>query len=759
MTTRKLSKAIGLVSLMIASSAMSVGLGEIQLNSALSEPLDAKISLLSVDGLEASELLVSLASREDFNRAGVTREFFLTQLRFEVDLSEAGDPVISVYSEEPIVEPYLDFLVQLQWPSGRLLREYTLLLDLPIYTGEKKATKQISRASSGDKVAVPKPASESKPQATTSQSRQPRQRLTGDEYRVASGDTLWGLAKRVRPEDASIKQTMDVLYENNQHAFINGNINLLKQGSVLRLPSTAEIHDADGSVVTSRIASDAPKPAEAPQLSAVEQQKTEQPSTQNSARLELASATDDAVSLEQSEVSAEGTPGGGGSTSGVAQLSNELAIAQDEVNKVQRENAELRERLALLEEQVSTMATLVDVQNEGLVAAQKEVQQATQGDQASASQASTEKPSVGQTPIQTSAEKPLPWYLWLGGALAAALLALLVILGLRSKGDKKEPEEELTLEGYQDLEEHKKPQKAESVVALDDLDDLELNPEDQLFEKSTDNKGFFDEDETTTGSDEELSESLVDVVSEAEIYLSLGNTDQAIEILEEAREADPADTACRLKLMEVLFKQDRKDELKPLFLEIKDAGDTDATAMAAVIMGPVEEPVNHLDADVDNEALLEGDLQAEAEEDINVESEESAPDGLDLDLGGLGEAEVKETEIEESLEGSSSVEADTTDESEGTADESLVAGAGLAVETDATGDVTDSSEELDLGDLSDLEGMSELADFNEVDTKLDLAKTYLEMGDPEGARGILEEVVAEADEEGKNRAQKMLDDL
>src|SRR5690606_18246067 len=97
------------------------------------------IRLLQVRDLNEKEIVVGLASQEEFQRLGIERPHFLTDLSFSVDLQSASGPVIKVTTLKPIREPFLDFIVQAQWPSGKLLREYTLLIDLPVFSGDQPA--------------------------------------------------------------------------------------------------------------------------------------------------------------------------------------------------------------------------------------------------------------------------------------------------------------------------------------------------------------------------------------------------------------------------------------------------------------------------------------------------------------------------------------------------------------------------------------------------------------------------------------------
>ncbi len=124
-------------------SAYAVGLGEVRVNSSLNEPLKASIQIIKADNLQDNQLLVSLASPEAFERAGVSRDFFLSRLQFSVGRDSSNQRVINVVTDQPVVEPYLDFLVQLQWPEGRVMRSYTLLLDLPIYRDDQSSAVQV----------------------------------------------------------------------------------------------------------------------------------------------------------------------------------------------------------------------------------------------------------------------------------------------------------------------------------------------------------------------------------------------------------------------------------------------------------------------------------------------------------------------------------------------------------------------------------------------------------------------------------------
>ena len=198
MQLRKLALVIGLAGMFFVNFAHALGLGEITLKSSLNEPLNAEIKLLQTGGLSENEILVSLASSEAFERIGIERLYFLSDIRFKVD---ARRRVIKLTTRKPVTEPYLNFLIEVQWPSGRLLREYTLLMDIPGLAEKRKPAP----------VAAPRVTS-TKTKTRSTQPVKTRSRTPVDSYTVRSGDTLWEIASRVRPSNqVTVYQTMMAL--------------------------------------------------------------------------------------------------------------------------------------------------------------------------------------------------------------------------------------------------------------------------------------------------------------------------------------------------------------------------------------------------------------------------------------------------------------------------------------------------------------------------------------------------------------------
>ena len=261
---------------LVSGEVLAVGLGDIKLDSALNEPLRAEIELLSATPDELSNLSVTLASADTFERYGIDRPVYLQQIVFQIVKSGTAEGnYVRVTSPSPITEPFLTFLVEAEWSRGRLLREYTVLLDPPTYAPpavqQAPAVQAPSRSTSADSGRIerqpqpraaepaqpavsrpsarPEPAPEpvpapayEEPRPMPAQDDAPYDTGAGGDYYVEKGETLWGLASRVRPDSRlTMNQTMLAIFEANPAAF-GGNINMLRAGASLRIPSADEIY-------------------------------------------------------------------------------------------------------------------------------------------------------------------------------------------------------------------------------------------------------------------------------------------------------------------------------------------------------------------------------------------------------------------------------------------------------------------------------------------------------------------------------------
>ncbi|WIO73067.1 FimV/HubP family polar landmark protein [Porticoccaceae bacterium LTM1] len=646
MALRKKAQIGAALSLLFSQAALSVGLGDITLNSALNEPLDAEIELLNVGDLSDVEMLVALASNEDFARTGVAREFFLTDLKFTVDLTDSR-PMIRVKSQKPVREPYLDFLVELQWPSGRLLREYTLLVDLPVFAEEQSKPKVVNA-----------PAASSTVSSTRTPVAQPSKPvIAGDgEYTVESGDTLWRIASRAKTDNVSVQQSMLAIHKLNPQAFINGDIDRLKRGAVLRLPQGHQMGEVSAREAILEVASlsGSEQSSDGALIDAVEE-VTSQSSVEAepAGRLKLSAAQPEVTgNSSATALDLEGVEGGSNAAE-EERLENELAIAEEELALRDRELAEERDRVAKLEERIATMQRMIEVKDSTMsdvqqMAAQSAepssdvepaAEEVTSESVAKVTSAPTEK-QVG-----TSFFEEFKYYLIAGGALLVTLLLFLV--GRRKKPayednsiDFDQPVEPVIIEPELPEEDYE-----EEVVALDDID---LSEDDDLFV-----------DPDKQGEQEDF--------------------EQAEQPLTAEFESEAAESA--------------------------------------------------------DEMLLNEDQQwLTTESEVQDETEEEHESKLDFDLNlDLNEIDVSDLEDEKDPAAESDLSAEELDE----VSFDLDSGAGSV-----------SDDDFDLLDEGD-----------EISTKLDLAQAYLDMGDADGAREILEEVIEDGSQEQQERAKGMLESL
>jgi len=857
MKLRNLTLVAGLLGAFFTNAVFALGMGEIKLNSSLNEPLNAEIQLLNIGDLSELEMLVGLGSREDFKAAGVERLFLLTDLRFKVDMSAPGNPVLRVTSRKPIREPYLDFLLELQWPSGRLLREYTLLLDLPVYATERASAKKIKAASASPQpkpqqapaAASPRPSSQVAPSNTN-----------GGEYRVAPGDTAWGIAKKIKPDNASIMQSLAAVKQSNPHAFINGNINLLKQGAVLRLPSSADISQLSPQQVNEQVdfspeSAIAEKKPSQPQLDATSSTSTPSPApVDGGGRLKLAVQDDDVEGASSANASGGGESdvSGGSSTRGTEKLENEFAIFQEELDKTQRENAELKARLSNMEEQIATMSRLVEINDDSLRAAQQvasQEQQVTEEKADSVEEAATQQADLetdtekaqsaedqtAETPVASDSDKDssqkgqdatadkdggFNLQYWIDLLLYPLIGLLVVLLGIvlffKNRKQDEEPEEELSLQTLVDKE----------TADEDDLEEVLDEEDKQVLEETV---SELDEQELKNLEELELTEGEdVDPVGEADIYLSLGNYKQAENVLLDAINEEPDDAALRLKLLEVYVSSNELDKFDAQYAQFSGLSDADAIVRADLLRAElVSDPVNDLlEEEADSEesldtteteasnldeelsfddVVLDSSSETESTEDSTSDSTstgESSTSDFDLDLdlenidldvdSGLSEeasdlgdssdtdsmdlgstdldstdldsidldtlasdidAGMESIDLEESVDGSTALDSSLDDLSDTISEtipepvaETTSEASSQIAEENAADDFEDFDDDLDV-----------LAGEDECSTKLELAQAYLDMGDPESAKEILDEVVSLGDDAQQDQARKLLE--
>jgi pilus assembly protein FimV len=354
---RKLVLAIAAASALTSGMAQALGLGGLTVKSTLNQPLLAEIELTQVQDLNAAQVVPSLATSAEFAQAGVGRMAILDDLTFTPVVNPGGKSVLRITSTKPIRDPYVKFLVQVLWPNGRVLREYSLLLDPP------KFSPQAAAAAAQLPSTAPSAAPAQAPAAQTPAPAQPPAAPASPkytEYTTANNDTLWEIAERVR-NGGTVQQTMLAIQALNPDAFIAGNINRLKKGQVLRLPSPQEVSATPQPRAVAEVAEQnrawregRRMPTGARQVDATRRDRTDATPAQIDAK--------DNLSL----VAANTKPGAKGAAGDAAELNNKLAVTQESLDSTRRDNAELKSRMSDLQSQVDKLNRLIQLKNDQL---------------------------------------------------------------------------------------------------------------------------------------------------------------------------------------------------------------------------------------------------------------------------------------------------------------------------------------------------------------------------------------------------------
>ncbi|MGB0692056.1 MAG: FimV/HubP family polar landmark protein [Pseudomonadales bacterium] len=773
---RKLQLLTAALFALYCSSALSVSMGDLELQSALNQRFEAEIELKNVGRLGVEEILPNLASLDDFNRAGVERSYQLTDLRFKVNIREDGTFVILVTSTKPIIEPFLNFIVEVIWPTGRILREYTVLLDPPVFGTEGIEKIELSQtdaepSANAGRSRPSQPARESVRTAPVANPGRTEGVMTADdEYGVTGpGDTLWTIATKVRPNDSvSVQQTMLALQRANPDAFINNNINLLKAGFVLRVPDADEIGAGTTSeaIAEIRVQNEEFADYKAGEVTQLDARRT--------AQSDSTVADDDGEGeLKLLAADLSGSRAGYGDDRN-EELENELAVAREDLDRARRANTEINARLDDLGGQIETLNEIVKLKDDQLAALRAELQRSQS--ESSAQPATTQ---VATTPRQQSPsllQNPIV----LGGVgvlLIAIIVAAMILLRRR-----RQQSDDIGEEDFQPMliEDNDTIAPGESVNVVDEA-------------------SAADEEE------EEVTQQTSDVIGEAEIYIAYGRFPQAISFLQNAIESEPARADIQLKLLEVYVQTEdatafnlQFDQLKllndeaataealQLQSQIPGAAESSAAAMDATIVSSepiaaIEEPT---DDDDDDLSFDLDDLDAETEDDALDLSEELDDGGDELSLDEameLGEADldldldaaldepagqndngsVDDLDLDLDLDLDEELDLDL-DADAGELDETLQLDTDAADELDLEADL-DLEDELDLEADLDLEGDLDLeADLDLSDEldgeELDLASTpAADESDPSGEENLDATVSLAADEEGLDLGDDDLD--
>jgi pilus assembly protein FimV len=851
---RKSALAMAMLGALTTGNVVALGLGEIELKSSLNQPLNAEVELLSATDAELQELNVAIGSSKAFANAGIERPLFLTKLKFDVGASSDGRPVVRITSREAVQEPFLDFLLEISWSKGRLLREYTVLVDPPV-------------TMSAPAPALQPPVARSLQPAAAGGAPQPVRRVThtaqmppvsvgpGEYGPTKRNDTLWKVASQVRPDaGVSMEQTMLSLLRANPEAFDGNNINNLKAGYILRVPSREDMlsmsraearAEASAQYAAWREARGLAQPVPA-QAQSVSSQVTE-------SRLEL-------VSPESAEAGA--ASGKAQDDVQLKQLQSELLMANEALEEQRRQGEEMSGRLSVLEEQILNMQRLIQLKDEELARLQAQtgadsseqpgaeldsgealaevdaladapvteatevakedeplaVDALTAADQLAADAAPAETvtemdtelvldETIADTPLadaemeegpaegliedtveeQVVAEEPQvapavaepavpetaasPGFmdqllgnpLWLGAG--AGVLGLLAFFGLRRKRGVESEFQESILQAAQ---ESSASAPDSELVAAEPVSTQPVTSESSLLSE------FAVSDMGAIRNDGEA-----DPLAEADVYLAYGRYQQAEDLIKDALENDAEREDLNLKLLEIYLAGRNKtafdEHAEGVLARLENSEDPLWEKVSE--MGRELSPENPMyktgaasslatDADAETDSLSDAvDLGMDSEvaesqafetTDETVEEIKKSDEGLDFDLDLSFDAEA----------GAAAEQSETQQETEQSGVETSEPELKVAmdsVEPDAVAEDNALDFDLEGFELDDeavaeaeMEGDGELADMDEVSTKLDLARAYIDMGDPDGAKNILDEVMDEGNDDQKDEARGIM---
>lgn len=791
---RLLARMLAVLALWLPFASHGLGLGEITLRSALNQPLEAEIELLALRPDEADSVTVKLASNATFEQSGVERTPLHSELRFKLQQKATGDYYIRAYTQPPVTEPFINFLVEINWSAGRLVREYTVLLDPPTLMAAPAPRIQAPQAQSTAPAGSAPPPIPSAAVSTSGYFSGGQNITAGssDNY-TQPRDTLWALAQRLRPDSSvSVQQMMLALLKANPDAFFEHNINSLKAGYRLRVPDLADINALSAE-------------------QALRDVKQQNAAWANRHRTGTGAVTDAQARLK---LVAAATEKAADTASDTDETQKELSLANEVIEAKRQENEDLQSRLSELEGQVESMQKLLTLKDESLANLQNKLEEIQPGS-AAAEAATSTAPEEALQPEPDSAaldEQPtdagFDIYKTLHGlqdeiqnnltlqALAGGgILLLLSLLWLL----------------------YRRRRVNAATITEDDIYNLH-NPVAETISA----KAVADDtptDSTETGAPPEAKAGGKSPLAEVDVYLAYEQYPQAESLLRQLIAKEPGNHQLKLRLLELFYLSKNKAAFgaaaenlhtalagapgplwnKALYMGQQFHPDHPLFAQAAPALAPdipeaaestAPEPAGtatKTDFELEipdvapasqpatTDAPLDFDLfpsppaapTSDTADEHRLEPEEAS---MDFDLELTPAVEPPAPMIEETAPSTSGPEAapleftledplpekPTAPEpaapaTEPAADNSL--DFGLELETDS-----EPTSEIDTGfDTDTSDDSYDSAD--EVATKLDLARAYLDMGDEEGATSIIAEVLEEGNAAQKQEARDLMSNL
>ncbi len=598
----------------VAPVVDAASLGRLTVHSALGQPLRAEVEVTAVTPQEASSLAVRLASMSAFRQANLEFNPALSSLRFSLDKRNESQYVVRVSSATPVNEPYLDLLIELSSSTGRVLREYTVLLDPPALKMGTDVVAPVARAAAPAAAApAPAPAPVAAPPQTPAASAAPAARAaasTASTYSVKRGDTLGKIAQQTKPAAASLDQMLVSLFRANPDAFAAKNMNNLRAGSTLRIPAESETlgvgaadarrevaaQSADFNQYRSRLAQAATATGPTAAAAAGQGRVTTKVEDQGAP-----ARTGDQLKIAKADTGAAGQAA--------------AAKAGDEAIARERQVKELQQRVAELEQTNQKLQQALELQSKAGAQAQKAAEEKA----APAAPAPAPAPAVAPAPAPEVAAK----------AAAPAEAP-------KAEPAKPEPPKAEAPKVEAPKAEAPKPAPVEQPSFLQDLISgtsgyaiggiaaavvALLGFAAYRRRKSADQKGDFEMAEGLRGnslfgqtggqsvdtaatstfnssfipSSSQLDSNEVDPVAEADVYIAYGREEQAEEILKEALRMQPDRHSARAKLLEIYSRRSDKASFNAVAQELKDrTGGAGEEWDRAVKLGRALDPSNAL---------------------------------------------------------------------------------------------------------------------------------------------------------------------
>lgn len=729
---RKTLVSIAVSGALYVSSSYALELGELTSQSNLGEPYRGKIELSDVGSLTNNDILIRLGSESEFRQAGFAQTRVLSQLRFDV-VREGGNLVVAVSSDQPLRVDELHFILAARWPSGQVVREYQTPLNQSALV--KKSQKEVVQSTPVASVTSASNQSVFRQATIDAEKMSPKGQLN-----VVKGNTLWSIAGQNRPTNQlTIYQTMMAIQALNKDAFYSDNINLLKEGAILRLPTQDQIALFNKSISKEEFQRqhDAWMALKGSKNSSAIEQAQLNTQAKAKAASNAPAAGGDKLTLASGQSllpeNAASSNAGDDKSAALNALQGELSASQEMLDKEQREKGELSTQLGDLNKQLETLEQLISLKDKQMADLQQQFASAQQALQEQkntvdqlleADQIRREKELAEENSLVNKIfGNPIVVSI---GAVVLLLFGFLIGLVMRRAGKKQEEQDPLKKDEFDLSSAAVVAPVAVAAAANYALDDgieekEELKEEDPFaFDFDTPDEdddledfGSFGDDIASVEFTDPMVDDKIDLSEDPEDELESAVEDDAIDDDMFASFDEPDD------LSDPVLDFDEDDELDELETFVEDD-------IPTMIPEAVESVSDYVEDEVESE-------------------EESFVSSLlnDVDQDDVDESSIFSGTPNDSL--ANSIE-ETLAEAQQEEDEIEVPSFGEA-EAAEDEEVSDEEEEFDFFDASG----------DEVATKLDLARAYMDMGDEEGARVILDDVIESGNEQQIAEAQNMME--